>query len=55
MLNDVWAASNCGMRTLLFAVDETQTVLREDEERCRDLRPDGVVTEAEQVAELVLD
>lgn len=54
MLNDVWAASGCGMRTLLFAVDETQTFLRENDERCRDLRPDGIVTEARQIIELIL-
>jgi putative hydrolase of the HAD superfamily len=54
MLKDIWAAAQCGMKTMLFAGDNRQTVLREDEPLCRNLRPDAVVTDMKQIAELIL-
>lgn len=53
MLNDIWAASQSGMRTLLFAADRTQTVLRVEDESCRQLQPDAIATDARQIMEMV--
>jgi len=55
MLKDIWAAAQCGMKTMLFAGDSRQTVLRDDEPLCRDLQPDAVVTDMNQIAELILE
>ena len=55
MLKDIWAAAQCGLKTMLFAGDSRQTVLREDEPLCRDLQPDAVVTDMNQIAELILE
>lgn len=54
MLNDIWAASRWGIRTVLFVGDSRQTALRKEEARCRDLQPDGVVSELGRIAELIL-
>jgi putative hydrolase of the HAD superfamily len=55
MLNDMAAAQEHGFKTMLFAADETQTKLREDVDRCRHVRPDAIVTHANQIAGLVID
>ena len=52
MLNDVWAAARAGWRTILFAVDESQTTLRSDEPNCTQVQPDAVVTNAESLLEM---
>lgn len=52
MLNDIWAAAQAGWRTLLLAVDESQTVLRENEPKCDTLRPDAIVTQTESLIEI---
>ena len=49
MLNDVWAASQAGCRTALFAGDKRSLRRREDDPRCRDLQPDLVLTELGQL------
>jgi len=54
MLNDVWGSWRHGMKTVLFAADEAQTVWRREDDRCRDLAADGVVNQAEQIIELIL-
>jgi len=54
MLNDVWGAWRHGMKTVLFAVDQAQTVWRQEDERCRDLAADGVVNRTAQIIELIL-
>ena len=45
MLNDVWAASQVGFRTILFAGDERSLRLRADNERVRECVPDAIVTD----------
>jgi putative hydrolase of the HAD superfamily len=52
MLNDVWTANEAGLKTCLFAGDDRSLRLRQDDARCRDLKPDFVVTELLQVAEI---
>lgn len=53
MVNDVWTASQCGLKTALFAGDARSLRLRENDERCADLRPDVVITCLSQLAEVV--
>jgi putative hydrolase of the HAD superfamily len=50
MLNDVWAAQRAGLQTALFAGDARSLRLRSDDPRCRDLKPDLVVTDLGQLA-----
>ena len=49
MLNDVWAASQLGIRTALFAGDQRSLRLREDRNECNVLEPDLVITELNQI------
>ncbi len=49
MLNDVWTATQAGMRTALFAGDKRSLRLREASSQCADLEPDAVVTELRQL------
>ncbi len=52
MLKDIWAAREAGFRTALFAGDRRSLRLREDDERCRDLKPDVVVTDLKQLLDV---
>jgi len=54
MLNDIWPASRCGLRTMLFAYDPSQTTLRADDPRCQDLKPDSVVIDMQQITSQIL-
>ena len=49
MLNDVWAASQAGLRTAWFAGDRRSLRPRGDDPRCRSLRPDVVLTSPMQL------
>ncbi len=51
MLNDVWAASQVGFRTILFAGDERSLRLRADKEQVRDCAPDAIVTDLPSITE----
>ena len=51
MLNDVWAASQAGLKTAWFAGDRRSLRRREDDPRCRSLRPDIVLTDLMQLPE----
>lgn len=51
MLNDVWAASQAGLRTAWFAGDERSCRARADDARCEPLQPDLVLTELTQLVE----
>ena len=51
MLNDVWAASQAGLRTAWFAGDARSMRPRSDDPRCRSLRPDVVLTDLRQLLE----
>jgi len=45
MLNDIWTAAQCGLKTALFAGDQRSLRLREDDLHCADLRPDYILNE----------
>lgn len=49
MLNDVWSASQVGMKTAWFAGDERSLRPRGDDLRCRGLQPDLVLTSLTQL------
>ena len=53
MLNDVYPAHASGFQTGLFAGDRRSLRLREDEGRCRGLKPDVVITDLIQLIDLV--
>ena len=53
MRNDVGAAAACGWRTALFAGDARSLRLREDDERCRSLQPDLILTSLAQLPPLL--
>jgi len=53
MLNDVWTALRAGIRAAFCAVDASQADLRPDDERCRGLQPDVVITDLQQFCELI--
>ena len=55
MLNDVWTASQCGIKTALFAGDQRSLRLRDDDERCKGLVPDMVLTDLAQLSPLFED
>lgn len=44
MLKDVYPAKHVGMKTALFAGDKRSLKWREDDERCKDILPDLVIT-----------
>ncbi len=54
MLNDIWAASQVGFQTVLFAGDARSLRLRRDRDRIRNLSPDAVITELNQLTRLLL-
>ena len=53
MLNDVWTAGQAGLLPVLFAGDQRSLRLREDDPRCRDLRPARVLTALDQLPALL--
>lgn len=53
MLKDVWAASQAGLKTVLFAGDKRSLRMREDDIRCQGLRADAIVTELGQIPGLL--
>ncbi|MBN1765751.1 MAG: HAD hydrolase-like protein [Sedimentisphaerales bacterium] len=54
MLNDIWAAAQLGIITLLFAGDASQTTLRQEDPRCRALKPHAIAITMNQIVEMVL-
>ena len=52
MLKDIWPATQLGFKTALFAGDARSLRLREDDERCRGLKPDLVIDRLSQLAQL---
>jgi putative hydrolase of the HAD superfamily len=54
MLNDVWAASEAGLRTAWFAGDQRSCRPRQDDVRCQGLSPDLVLTSLMQLPECLL-
>ncbi len=53
MLNDMYTASEAGCKTVLFAGDKRSLRLRENDERCTNLKPDAVITSLNQLADLI--
>lgn len=53
MLNDIWTADQAGLKTALFAGDERSLRLRKNDERCKDLIPDLILTKLSQLADLL--
>jgi len=53
MLNDIYPARNAGFQTALFAGDKRSLRLRAEDTRCRDLKPDLVVTDLGQLIRLI--
>ncbi|WP_269537904.1 HAD family hydrolase [Cerasicoccus fimbriatus] len=51
--NDIWPAQKLGFKTALFAGDDRSLRLREDDADCKDVKPDAVITELEQIPELL--
>ena len=52
MRNDIWAAAQCGLKTVLFAGDRRSLRLREDDPRCVGLQPDAIITALPQLLDL---
>ena len=52
MLNDMLPAQSAGFRTALFAGDKRSLRLRKDDPRCSNLKPDMILTDLIQLAEL---
>ena len=53
MLNDIYCASRAGCKTVLFAGDRRSLRLRETDERCKDIKPDAVITSLGQLPDLI--
>ncbi|MEX0721834.1 MAG: HAD hydrolase-like protein [Balneolaceae bacterium] len=53
MLKDIYPANKVGMRTALFAGDKRSLKWRQDDSRCRNLKPDLVITELLQLKKCV--
>lgn len=54
LLNDTWAADQAKFKTMLFAADNTQLTLRDDDNRCQNFQPNALVTHANQIAPMIL-
>lgn len=53
MLNDVWAAVQCGLRTVLFGGDRASLRLRDADSRVATVRPDAIVTSLSEIPRLI--
>jgi len=53
MLNDIYAAGNEGFLTALFAGDKRSLRMREDDPRCRNIKPDFIVTDLIQLIDFL--
>ncbi len=53
MLNDILPAVKTGFKTALFAGDKRSLRLRENDKRCREVRPDIVITSLRELLERV--
>lgn len=54
MLKDVFPAHHFGMKTALFAGDKRSLKWREDDERCKNILPDLVITSLSQLKDCVI-
>jgi putative hydrolase of the HAD superfamily len=53
MLKDMYPAAKTGFQTALFAGDGRSLNMREDDERCKKLRPDIIITDLIQILEYI--
>lgn len=53
MLKDVWPAHSVGMKTALFAGDSRSLKWRSDDPRCKNLKPDLILTELSQLKKVI--
>ncbi len=53
MLNDVWAAEQAGMQTILFAGDKRSLRLREEDARMQGCQPGAVVTQLTSIPQCI--
>lgn len=53
MLNDVFAADSCGMKTVLFAGDARSLRLRKDKQQCSGLSPSATITDWSQLLQVI--
>lgn len=53
MLNDIWTASRAGCRTILFAGDKRSLRLRQNDDRCKNLRPTATANNLRQIPEMI--
>lgn len=53
MLNDIFAASQCGFRTALFAGDERSLRLRRGDRQVEGVQPDLIITQLSQIIKCV--
>lgn len=49
MLKDIWPAHTLGMKTALFAGDSRSLKWRKEDERCKELQPDLIITDLRQI------
>lgn len=49
MLNDVWTASQLGLRTILFAGDQRSLQLHANDQRCGTIQPDATIDSLDQI------
>ncbi len=49
MLKDIWPATKMGFKTALFAGDKRSLKWRNDDERCKELKPDIIFTQFSQL------
>jgi putative hydrolase of the HAD superfamily len=54
MLNDIWAASQEGLQTAFFAGDQSQALLRNDDERCHNIKPNMLFINHLQLSQAIL-
>ena len=53
MLNDIWPATQLGLKTALFAGDQRSLRLREDDPRCSGLEPNVILTQLSQLSQVI--
>jgi putative hydrolase of the HAD superfamily len=54
MLKDIYPAHKLGMKTALFAGDQRSLKWRKEDDRCKNLQPDLIITKFDQLQECVI-
>lgn len=53
MLKDIWPASEMGFKTALYAGDKRSLKWRKDDSRCKNLKPDIIITDFSQLSDII--